>query len=203
MSEKSVSQALKSALEFGPVLLFFVAYIWLRDEVFVINGAEYSAFVLITGGFVVLVALTTFLIWRLTGTVSKMQLVTLCLVVVFGGLTVWLNDERFIKMKPTIIYLIFAGILGVGLLRGQSYLKIVMGELMPMRPDGWLILTRRFTLFFFGLAAANELVWRFMSTDAWVNFKTFGLTAALFVFMFSQAKLFEAYRLESEDNPKS
>ncbi len=72
-----------------------------------------------------------------------MQVMTLVLVVVFGGLTVWLNDERFFKMKPTIIYLLFAGILGFGLLRGQSYLQMVMSEVLPMEPEGWMILTRR------------------------------------------------------------
>jgi intracellular septation protein len=96
-------------------------------------------------------------------------------------------------MKPTMIYLLFAGVLGFGLLRGQSYLRSVLGEALPLQDDGWMILTRRLTLFFAALAAANELVWRLMSTDAWVNFKTFGLTAALFLFFLTQGRLLSRY----------
>ena len=115
----------------------------------------------------------------------------------FGGLSVWLNDERFFKMKPTAIYLLFAAILGIGLLRKRSYLELVMSEVMPMQREGWMILTRRVTALFFGLAVANELVWRTMSTDAWVNFKTFGLTIAVFVFFMTQGKLFQKYGSET------
>ncbi|KAF0676125.1 inner membrane-spanning protein YciB [Profundibacterium mesophilum] len=193
MSEKSISPLTKSILELGPVVLFFVAYLWLRDRSFLIGGTEYSGFVLITAGFVPVIALSTFLLWRLTGSVSKMQLVTLVLVVIFGGLTVWFNDERFFKMKPTLIYAIFGAILGIGLLRGQSYLRLVMDEMIPLDQAGWMILTRRFCAFFFGLAVLNELIWRTMSTDAWVNFKTFGLTIAIFAFFLVQGKLFREH----------
>ncbi|MEM6694364.1 MAG: septation protein IspZ, partial [Pseudomonadota bacterium] len=127
-----------------------------------------------------------------------MQVLTLVLVVVFGGLTVWLNDDRFFKMKPTIIYVLFAGILGVGLLQGKSYMQLVMDEMMPMKHEGWMILTRRLAMFFAGLAVANEVVWRTMSTDAWVNFKTFVLPIALFAFFMAQAKLFQTYSTEEE-----
>ena len=96
-------------------------------------------------------------------------------------------------MKPTILYLLFGGILGVGLLRGQSYLRHVMDGMMPLADAGWMILTRRLMFFFFGLAVANELVWRFMSEQAWVNFKTFGLTAAIFVFFMTQGRVFRDY----------
>ena len=188
----------KTVLELGPIALFFLGYLLLRQRSFEIAGAEYSGFVVVTALFVPLMAAATFALWRLTGHLSRMQVVTLALVIVFGGLTVWLNDERFFKMKPTIIYLIFAGILGFGLLRGRSYLRLVMDELVPLEPEGWMKLTRRVTLFFVGLAAANELVWRTMSTDAWVNFKTFGLTAAIFVFFASQGPLFSAYSTEGQ-----
>ena len=120
------------------------------------------------------------------------------LVIVFGGLSIWFNDERFFKMKPTIIYLLFGGILGFGLLRGQSYLKLVIEEVLPMREEGWMILTQRITLFFFGLAIANEVVWRTMSTGAWVTFKTFVLTAALFAFFMAQGKLMQKYAAEDD-----
>jgi intracellular septation protein len=128
-----------------------------------------------------------------------MQVVTVVLIVVFGGLSVWLNDERFFKMKPTLIYLIFGGVLGAGLLQGKSYLRLVMESMVPLRDEGWMILTRRVTAFFFALALANELVWRTMSTEAWVYFKTFGLTAALFLFFIFQGKLFQTYGIEDDD----
>ena len=102
----------------------------------------------------------TGLLWALTGKLSKMQIMTLVLVVVMGGLSVWLNDERFFKMKTTIVYGTFAVILGVGLMRGRSLLQWVMAEALPMKPEGWMILTRRLALMFAAmsiLAAAFSL----------------------------------------------
>ena len=193
MSEKTVSPGLKALLEYGPIAAFFVGYVWLKDRTFAVAGTEYDGFIAVTAAFVPLLVITTLLLWRLTGKISKMQVATVVLVVVFGGLSVWLNDERFFKMKPTIIYVLFAGVLGFGLLRGQSYLQSVMGEALEMAQEGWMILTRRLALFFAGLAVANEAVWRLMSTDAWVNFKTFGLTLALFGFFMAQAGLLKRY----------
>ncbi|MCH2248944.1 MAG: septation protein IspZ, partial [Cognatishimia sp.] len=146
-----------------------------------------------------LLALTTFILWRLTGHLSKMQLATVVLVAVFGGLSVWLNDDRFFKMKPTMIYVLFGGILGVGLLQGKSYLKFVMEEALPLKDEGWMILTRRLTAFFIGLAVLNEVIWRTQSTDTWVYFKTFGLTAAVFVFFMTQAGVFTKYGIEEDE----
>ena len=198
MADKKINPMLKLGLELGPIILFFIGFGRLKDKIFLINGTEYSGFIVLTAGFVALIMLTTSILWKLTGKLSRMQLVTLVLVILMGGLSVWLNDERFIKMKPTLLYLVFAGVLGFGLLRGQSYLKLVMEEALPMQPEGWMILTRRLTAFFAGLAVANELVWRLFSTGAWVNFKTFGLTAALFLFFMTQGKLFEAYATDKD-----
>lgn len=200
MADKDINPMTKTALELGPVIAFFVAYLWLKDRVFTIGGTEYGGFILVTAGFIPLMILSTGLLWKLTGKLSKMQVMTLVLVVVFGGLSVWLNDDRFFKMKPTIIYLVFGGILGFGLLRGQSYLKHVMEEMMPLAHEGWMILTRRLALFFFGLALLNEAIWRTMSTEIWVYFKTFGLTAAIFAFFITQGKLFETYGTKSDDD---
>lgn len=201
MAEKRpINPILKMTLELGPIAAFFVAYLALRDRVFTIAGTEYDGFILATAGFIPLILVTTGLLWRLTGHISKMQVTTAVLVVIFGGLTVWLNDDRFFKMKPTIIYALFAGVLGVGLLRGQSYLQFVMEEVMPMTREGWMILTRRLTAFFVGLAVLNEVIWRTMSTDMWVNFKTFGLTIAVFGFFMAQGRLFEKHGIEKEDD---
>ena len=190
---REINPMLKTALELGPVIAFFVAYLWLKDRVFTIGGAEYGGFILVTAGFIPLMMLSTGILWKLTGKLSKMQVITLILVVVFGGLSVWLNDDRFFKMKPTIIYLIFAGMLGFGLMRKESYLRLVMEEMMPLAEEGWMILTRRLALFFFALAVLNEVVWRLMSTVVWVYFKTFGLTAAIYVFFIAQSALFREY----------
>lgn len=198
METRKINPILKLTLELGPVVLFFVMFGRLKDQTFTIAGTPYSGFIVTTAAFVLLIMATTALLWKLTGKLSRMQLLTLVLVVVMGGLSVWLNDERFIKMKPTLLYLAFGGVLAVGLWRGQSYLSLVMDEALPMKPEGWMILTRRLTAFFFGLAVANEAVWRLMSTEAWVNFKTFGLTAALFAFFMTQGRLLETYAVKDE-----
>ena len=199
-SGKKVHPALKLALELGPVALFFAGYVKLKDEVFTFGGAEYDGFIVVTALFIPLMLLTTGILWWLSGKLSKMQVATVVLVVLFGGLSVWLNDERFFKMKPTMIYVLFGGILGFGLLRGQSYLQVVMEEALDLQPEGWMILTRRLCAFFFGLAVANEAVWRLMSTEAWVNFKTFGLTAALFAFFMTQGGLLSRYGIEKDQD---
>ena len=193
MAAKKINPIVKMVLEFGPIILFFIGFSRFKDQVFVIGGTEYSGFIVMTAAFVPLLIATTAILWALTGKLSKMQLATVVLVIVFGGMSVYFNDERFFKMKPTMIYLLFAGILGVGLARGQSYLKVVMEEALPLQPAGWMILTQRFCGFFVALAVANEVIWRNFSTETWVTFKTFGLTAALFLFFIMQAKLIERY----------
>ena len=193
MAEQKINPMLKTALELGPVVVFFAAYVWLKDRVFTIGGAEYEGFILVTAGFIPLMLISTGLLWKLTGHLSKMQVVTLVLVVVFGGLSVWLNDDRFFKMKPTLIYVLFGGALGFGLLRGESYLQSVMDAALPLTHDGWMILTRRLCGFFFGLAVLNEAIWRTQSTETWVYFKTFGLTAAIFLFFLTQGSVFKKY----------
>ena len=201
MDEKNTNGKLKVVLEFGPVLGFFVAYLLLKDRVFTIGSTEYEGFIVITAVFIPVLLVCTALMWKLTGHLSKMQILTAVLVVVFGGLTVWLNDPRFFQMKPTIIYLFFGTVLGIGLLRGRSYLQYVMDGLMPLTNAGWMILTKRITIFFFAMAALNELVWRTQSEETWVYFKTFGLMAAMFVFFMMQGKLIAEHG--TDDSGKS
>ncbi|RRH78491.1 inner membrane-spanning protein YciB [Falsigemmobacter faecalis] len=199
MSEKrAVSPLVKLGLELGPVVLFFIAYSRWKDQVFTLGGTDYSGFIVITAGFIPLMVLSTLVLWKLTGHLSRMQMMSTLLVVVFGGLTVWLNDDTFFKMKPTIIYALFGTLLGIGLLRGESWLASVMESMVPMTHAGWMALTKRMCGFFFGLAVLNEGVWRFMSTDAWVSFKTFGLPLALFVFIMSQGGLIARHQLPKD-----
>lgn len=194
MSEKKpVPPALKAALDFGPLLVFFAAFFLLRDHPITLWGESYGGFVLATAVFVPALVIAMAALWVLTGRLAPMQIATLVLVVVFGGLSVWFNDPKFFKMKPTLIYLLFAGILGFGLLRGKPWLQLVMDGAIPMKPAGWVILTRRLVFFFLFLAIANEVIWRNFSDTVWVNFKTFGLPVLLMGFFAAQAPLFSRH----------
>jgi intracellular septation protein len=200
MSEhKKISTGLKLSLELGPIILFFIGYGRIKDRTFDIFGTSYEGFIIATAIFIPVILIATGILWKLTGHLSRMQVMTAVLVVVFGGMGIYFNDDRFFKMKPTILYVIFAATLGWGLLRGQSYLQYVMDEAMPLEREGWMIFTRRMALLFAGLAIANEVIWRTMSTDAWVNFKTFGLTGLMFLFFMSQMKLFSTYAIEDKE----
>jgi len=201
MAEKKISGGLKAALELGPVAAFFAAYIWLKEDVFVVGGTEYAGFIVVTALFIPVFLISIGLLWRLTGHLSKMQAVTAVLIVVFGGLSIWFNDPRFFKMKPTIIYLLFGGVLGFGLMRGKSYLQTLMDGVMPLTDMGWMIITRRLTIFFLALAVLNEVIWRTQSEETWVYFKTFGLTAAIFLFFITQGKVFSEHGTEDKDAP--
>ena len=200
MEKNKIHPLLKMALELGPIIIFFIGYGKIKDQVFVISGREYEGFIVATALFIPLILTTTAILWALTGKLSKMQLMTALLVVIFGGLGIWFNDERFFKMKPTILYLAFSIILFAGLVRGKSFLAVIMAEVMPLKQEGWMILTRRLALFFFILAVSNELVWRLMSTDTWVSFKTFVLPLVLFAFFISQSSMLSRYSINKPDN---
>ena len=194
--KKPIPAWVKSVLELGPLVAFFIAYTMLKDTEFEVFGQVYQGFILATALFIPLLLCSTAILWLLSGTLSVTQIFTAVLVIVFGGLSIWWNDERFFKMKPTLIYLLFSVILGVGLLRGQSYLQVLMGQALPLRAEGWMILTRRFMVFFLMLAVGNEVVWRVFSTSVWVNFKVFGITALMLAFFISQAGVFKRYAKE-------
>ena len=186
----------KLILEMGPLIIFFVCYYNapipenLKND---LEEANLFKIIFATKIFVPAILVALFLGWFQTKKIAKMPLITAILVVVFGGLTIWLNNPIFIKMKPTLIYLIFSAILGYGLLKKKSYLKILMGSAIPMNEEGWLILSKRFVGFFVLLAFTNEIIWRFFSQDFWVNFKTFGLPIHLIFFMALQFNLFNKY----------
>ncbi|WP_107495209.1 inner membrane-spanning protein YciB [Thalassobius sp. I31.1] len=198
--EKELKPWIKPALEFGPVLLFFIAYGRLKEQQFTFGGEVYEGFVVATALFIPLLVASTLILWKLTGHLSKMQLMTLVLVVGFGGLTVWLNDGSFFKMKPTILYLFFAGALGFGLLRGKSYMQVMMDSALPLTDEGWMALTKRMALLFLGLAVANELVWRMLTEDTWVKFKTFGMPVIMFGFFMLQSGLISKYSTEEDES---
>ena len=198
MTGKTINPWLKQALELGPPLLFFVAYLRMRDETYTIGGTAYDGFIVAAAAFVPILLASIAALWWLTGKISRMQVFTAVIVIVFGGLTVWFNDERFFKMKTTIVYAIFAGLLGIGLMTGRSWLQWIMAEFLPMEREGWMILTRRLAAVFALMAVANEVVWRTMSTDFWVKFETFGLPLALMAFLWLQILALKPYLIEED-----
>ena len=194
MSEtREINPFLRQVLELGPPLAFFLIYLRLRDEVFTFGGTEYSGFIVATIIFVPIMLAAMGILWFLTKELSRLQIFTAFMVIFFGALTAWFNDERFFKMKTTIVYGLFAVLLGIGLLQKRSYLEWIMSSMLPMAHEGWMIFTRRLCLAFAALAVANEFVWRTMSTDTWVKIETFGFPIALFIFMWWQIMALQKY----------
>jgi intracellular septation protein len=202
MNEKTVNPVLKQVLELGPTVIFFLIYLRIKDEVYTFGGTDYSGFIVATIVFVPILLVAMGVLWILTGKLSRIQVFTAFMVIFFGALTAWFNDERFFKMKTSIVNGLFAVILGIGLLRGKSLLQYVMGDMIPMEQEGWMILTKRLAFGFAVLAVANEIVWRTMSTDAWVKIETFAFPAALFLFLWAQIVMLQKYVIEPDD-PKS
>ncbi len=172
--------ALRLALDLGPLLLFFAA------------NALYGIF-FATAFFMVAIAIALITSRLLTGKFAKMPLVTAVLVMVFGGLTLYLQDETFIKIKPTVIYCLFAAILMGGLAVNRNFLQVLLGDVFELSATGWRLLTYRWAGFFIILAMLNELVWRSFSTDTWVSFKVFGLLPLTLIFAAMQAGLMQKH----------
>jgi intracellular septation protein len=196
MAERKINPILKQVLELGPTLVFFLIYMRIKDQTFTLGGTEYSGFIVAALILVPLLLVAMLILWLLTGTMSRMQIFVAVMVIFFGGLTAWFNDERFFKMKTTIVYGCFAVLLGAGLLRGKSLLQWVMAEALPMKPEGWMILTRRLMAMFAALAVANEVIWRTQSTELWVKLETFAMPAALFLFLMANFMLLQKYMIE-------
>ena len=198
-----MSPKLKAALDYGPLIVFLAVFLLYRDQDVVLWGQTYPGLILATLVFVPLTVLANAVLWKKTGELSVMQLVTLVVVVVFGGLTIWLNDPRFIKMKPTLIYLTFAALLALGAMLGRNWLGRALGEAIPLSPEGWRILTHRIIWFCLGLAALNEVIWRTQSDTTWVVFKTVGLIFLTMLFFVGNAPLFNRHALQAQDNGDS
>lgn len=196
MSAKPINPILKQVLELGPTLAFFLLYIKIKDNAYTIAGTDYSGFIVAAVVFIPVLLAAMAVLWFLTKKLSRMQVFTAIMVIFFGGLTAWFNDEAFFKMKTSIVYGLFSLLLGIGLLRGQSWLEYVMGEFLPMQREGWMILTRRLTVFFAGLAAANEFIWRTQSEELWVTLETFAFPVVLFLFLWSQIVTLQRFLIE-------
>jgi intracellular septation protein len=189
-------------LEFGPIIAFVPAYLLLRTETYLIGGIFYTGFVVVIAAFLPVFVAAIGALWYLTGRVARTQMATAVMVVVFGGLSVWLNDPRLFKMKPTAIYLLLAAILGVGLLRGQSWLRYIMEDMIPLKRKGWMILTKRLTVLFMLSAGVNELVWRTQSERFWVLFETLAMPVVMIAFFVTQIGLFVEYATWNALKPK-
>ena len=178
-----IGPRLKAALEFGPILGFVAVYLVVREQTYTLAGREWDGFVLLVAGFVPVVLAASALMWRLTGRITPVQGLTLIIMTLSGALTVGFNDERFFKMRTTVVCLTLSAILWVGLARGRAWLAGVMGGMVALSPAGWVWLTRRFAAVLLVLAAANEAVWRSFSTDVWVAYDTFVMPAAFFGYL--------------------
>ena len=200
---KPINPILSQVLELGPTVIFFVIYLRIKDETYLWNGTEYTGFIVAALIFVPIILIAMGIHWALTRKLSRMQVFTAFMVIFFGGLTAWFNDERFFKMKTTIVYACLAGILLIGLVQGRSYLQWVMSNVIPMRDAGWMLLTKRICGFFIVLAVANEVIWRTMSTDAWVKIETFGFPIATFAFIWTQIVMLQPYMMDEAEEEET
>ena len=183
MDKKQPHPMFKLATELGPLLIFFFA------------NAKFNLFVA-TGAFMVAIVVALVASWMVTRHIPVMALVTGVIVLVFGTLTLVLHDETFIKVKPTIIYGLFAAVLGGGLLFGRSFIAILFDQMFNLTPEGWRKLTLRWTFFFVAMALLNEVIWRTQTTDFWVAFKAFGVIPITMVFAMLQMPLVKRYSCE-------
>ncbi|BCH22220.1 putative intracellular septation protein A [Mesorhizobium sp. L-8-10] len=196
--KKEINPLLKLALELGPLLVFFFANT--RGEALIARFPALGEFggpiFLATALFMVATAVALTVSWILTRSLPIMPLVSGIVVFVFGALTLWLQDDVFIKMKPTIVNTLFGGVLLGGLLFGRSLLGYVFDSAFRLDAEGWRKLTLRWGLFFLFLAIVNEIVWRTFSTDAWVAFKVWGIMPITLVFTLSQMPLIMKHSLD-------
>lgn len=186
MNQKNAPSWLRPATEYGPLAVFFAAY-WL------------SGLMAATAALMAATAVSLAVSYAVLKRVPMMPLITAAIVGLFGGLTLFFNDETFIKLKPTIIQALFSLVLLGGLAFGKSLLKPLLGANWPMDDTGWRKLTFRFGLFFAAMAVLNEVVWRTQSTDFWVTFKIFGLMGLTLLFAATQAPLMTRHHLAADE----
>jgi len=179
----TIGPILKFALDLGPLAVFFIANA--RADIFVATGA-----------FMVAILVSLVVTYSIERRLPLLPVVTALMVLAFGSLTLILNDETFIKLKPTIANVLIAAALFIGLAIGRPFLKVVLGTVFELDEEGWRKLTWRWAWFFLFLAVLNEIVWRNSSTDVWVNFKVFGIMPLTILFSLSQLPMLQRYKIE-------
>lgn len=197
---KEVAPLLKLALEIGPLLVFFFANARGESLIasFPVLGSIGEPIFLATALFMVATIIALAISWALTKTLPMMPLVSGIIVVVFGALTLWLHNDTFIKMKPTIVNCLFGFVLLGGLLFGKSLLGYVFDSAFRLDAEGWRKLTLRWGIFFLLLAVLNEVVWRMFSTDTWVSFKVWGVMPITVIFTLSQLPLIQKHTIPED-----
>jgi intracellular septation protein len=198
MSDRRLHPILKLTLELGPLVLFFLANAY-ADRFGVAEGRRIFA---ATGVFIVATLVSLVVHYALVRKLPIMPLVSGVVVVVFGGLTLWLDDELFIKLKPTIVNSLFGTVLLGGLYFGRPLLALVLDSVFDLTDEGWRKLTLRWALFFFFLAALNEIVWRTQTTDFWVSFKVFGIMPLTLAFALLQTPLLMRHEVKKDAAPQ-
>jgi intracellular septation protein len=203
-AKPQLSPGLKLLLDLGPLLLFFVANS--RPELFApllkpllppaLLTGEHAGIFVATAVFIPAILAALAVAYALTRHIAVMPVVTAVLVVVFGGLTLALQNETFIKLKPTLVYVLFAATLLGGLAFKKPLLGMVFDSVFNLTDEGWRKLTFRWGLFFVAMAVLNEIVWRNFSTDAWVNFKVFGFLPLTMIFAAAQFPLLQKYAVQ-------
>ena len=184
-SAPKMGQGTKLLIEMGPLVCFFIGN-WKL-------GIYWG-----TGIFMVATVVALTASWVLTRKIAMVPLVSAIFVALFGALTLWLHNDLFIKVKVTLINALFGVVLLGGVAFGRSYLKLVMGEAVKLSEAAWRTLSIRWGLFFLFLALLNEVVWRSVSTDVWVNFKVFGLLPLTLVFAIANAPFMSKHMIEDE-----
>ena len=197
-----LSTTARMAINFGPLLLFFGASklgkaLHERGQLPGLADAEVASAVVGTAVFVVATLIAALWHWGKTRHLPAAMIFTTVIVVLFGGLTIWLQDKAFIQLKPTIIYGMFALLLFGGLATGRPTLQLVMEDALPGLTDtGWRLLTRNWAIFFIALLIANETARRMLGYDDWLSFKVWGVTVAIFVFTLAQGPLLAKHGLK-------
>jgi intracellular septation protein len=184
---QSMNPILRLGIEMGPLVIFFAV------------NAIHGIFAA-TGVFMIAIVLSLAIAYAAARHIPTLPLVSGLIVLIFGGLTLYLQNETFIKLKPTIVNLLFASVIFGGLLFGKNYVKSLLGTMVELKEEGWRQLAVRWGLFFVAMAILNEVVWRNFSTDTWVTFKVFGFLPLTVVFALAQTPLMNRYAEQGDSS---